>query len=165
MVTAATGQCGRKALLCVWDTLTHTHSLSLTLTLTLTLTLSLLLALTLALALTLTLTLMQVSVSVSCECGCGCGCECHCERECLVVCAALHPDMVTAATGQCGRKALLCVWDTLTMQARLPTIPCISGTLKFGFKFRIFGQLICYSKVRARTILQSERTRSYYLAS
>lgn len=33
-----------------------------------------------------------------------------------VICQALHPDMVTVATGQVGKKALLCVWDTRTMQ-------------------------------------------------
>ena len=33
-----------------------------------------------------------------------------------VIALAMHPDCVTAATGQVGRKALLCVWDTYTMQ-------------------------------------------------
>ncbi|EKX32589.1 hypothetical protein GUITHDRAFT_82168, partial [Guillardia theta CCMP2712] len=45
-----------------------------------------------------------------------------------VICLSLHPDFITAATGQVGRKALLCVWNTYTMQ----TLSVIRGFHDYG---------------------------------
>jgi len=59
-----------------------------------------------------------------------------------ILCVGLHPDCVTAATGQCGRKALLCVWDTLTMQ----TLAVIRGFHDNGICSVAFsggGDLLC----------------------